>query len=450
MRTHGKVSCALLAQGIWAGMRVVSLPVKCNPRRTVMKPLYRRIAGLDVHRMLYVLTVLNELDDGTVTKHQRSFGGFQRDLRDLVAWLLELGVELGVMESTGIYWKNVYAALEQAGIPAHVVNARHVKNVPGRKTDISDSEWLAQLGRFGLVRPSFIPPKDLRELRLVSRYRQKLAQTLAGEKNRLHKLLDDAGIKLGAVVSDIDGVSARAMIEGLIEGKPIAQLPELAKGALRTKRDTLERALEGELSPRHRLVLQQIQGHIRYLEIELANLDTYLIDAMAPYADYWQLLQTLPGIDQISAAMILVEIGTDLTVFSDADHFASWAALCPGNHESAGKRKTGKTRKGNHAIRYLLCEAANAARRTHSALRDKYQSLVPRKGHKKAIIAVAHKMVRTIFIVFTRRKAYRDPGIDYQAIVVSKNAPRWIQALKKYGYWPKSASVQTPAPAPTH
>jgi transposase len=277
-----------------------------------MKPLYRRIAGLDVHRMLYVLTVLIELDDGTVTKHQRSFGGFQRDLRDLVAWLLELGVELGVMESTGIYWKNVYAALEQAGIPAHVVNARHVKNVPGRKTDISDSEWLAQLGRFGLVRPSFIPPKDLRELRLVSRYRQKLAQTLAGEKNRLHKLLDDAGIKLGAVVSDIDGVSARAMIEGLIEGKPIAQLPELAKGALRTKRDTLERALEGELSPRHRLVLQQIQGHIRYLEIEMANLDTYLIDAMAPYADYWQLLQTLPGIDQISAAMILVEIGTDL------------------------------------------------------------------------------------------------------------------------------------------
>jgi transposase len=277
-----------------------------------MKPLYRRIAGLDVHRMLYVLTVLSELDDGTVTKHQRSFGGFQRDLRDLVAWLLELGVELGVMESTGIYWKNVYAALEQAGIPAHVVNARHVKNVPGRKTDISDSEWLAQLGRFGLVRPSFIPPKDLRELRLVSRYRQKLAQTLAGEKNRLHKLLDDAGIKLGAVVSDIDGVSARAMIEGLIEGKPIAQLPELAKGALRTKRDTLERALEGELSPRHRLVLQQIQGHIRYLEIEMANLDTYLIDAMAPYADYWQLLQTLPGIDQISAAMILVEIGTDL------------------------------------------------------------------------------------------------------------------------------------------
>jgi transposase len=415
-----------------------------------MKSLYHCVAGLDVHRMLYVLTVLVEQADGTVAKHQHSFGGFKRDLRDLVTWLLELGVELVVMESTGIYWKSVYAALEKAGIPAHVVNARHVKNVPGRKTDIADSEWLAQLGRFGLVRPSFIPPKDLRELRLVSRYRQKLTQTLAAEKNRLHKVLDDAGIKLGAVVADINGVSAQAMIEGLIAGQPLAQLPELAKGVLRHKRDTLEQALEGELSPRHRLVLQQMQGHIHYLETELANLDSYLIDAMAPYADYWQLLQTLPGIDQVSAAMILVEIGTDLSVFGDADHFASWAALCPGNHESAGKRKTGKTRKGNHAIRYLLCEAANAARRTNSALRDKYQSLVPRKGHKKAIIAVAHQMTRTIFVLFTRREAYRDPGIDYQAIVVSKNAPRWIQALKKYGYWPKPTFGQTPAPAPAH
>lgn len=415
-----------------------------------MNPLYRCIAGLDVHRMLYVLTVLIEQDDGTVAKQQRSFGGFKRDRRALVAWLLELGVGRVVMESTGIYWKSIYAGLEQAGIPAMVVNARHVKNVPGRKTDVSDSEWLAQLGRFGLVKPSFIPPEDLQELRLVSRYRQKLAQTLAGEKNRLHKVLDDAGIKLGAVVSDIDGVSARAMIEGLIEGQPIEQLLDRAKGALRAKRDTLEPALEGELSSRHRFVLEQIHGHIRYLESELAKLDTQLIDAMAPYAEYWHLLQTLPGIDQLSAAMILVEIGTDLSAFGDAQQFASWAALCPGNHESAGKRKTGKTRKGNHAIRYLLCEAANAARRTHSTLRDKYQSLVPRKGHKKAIIAVAHQMIRTIYVLFTRREAYRDPGIDYQAIVVTKNAPRWIQALKKYGYWPKFASTQLPTPVLAH
>jgi transposase len=323
-----------------------------------MNPLYRKVAGLDVHRMVYVLTVLIELDDGTLEKHQRSFGGFKRDRRALVAWLLELGVGLVVMESTGIYWKSIYAALEQAGIPAMVVNAHHVKNVPGRKTDLSDSEWLAQLGRFGLVKPSFIPPQDLRELRLVSRYRQKLAQTLAGEKNRLHKILDDAGIKLGAVVSDIHGVSAEAMIEGLIAGTPVEQLPDLAKGTLRNKRELLKQSLDGELTPRHRFVLQHIQNHIHSLTAELASLDAYLIDAMAPYAPYWHLLQTLPGLDQISTAMILVEIGTDLSVFGDAAQFASWAGVCPGNHESAGKRKTGKTRKGNHAIRYLLGEAA--------------------------------------------------------------------------------------------
>jgi transposase len=415
-----------------------------------MNPLYRKVAGLDVHRMVYVLTVLIELDDGTLEKHQRSFGGFKRDRRALVAWLLELGVGLVVMESTGIYWKSIYAALEQAGIPAMVVNAHHVKNVPGRKTDLSDSEWLAQLGRFGLVKPSFIPPQDLRELRLVSRYRQKLAQTLAGEKNRLHKILDDAGIKLGAVVSDIHGVSAEAMIEGLIAGTPVEQLPDLAKGTLRNKRELLKQSLDGELTPRHRFVLQHIQNHIHSLTAELASLDAYLIDAMAPYAPYWHLLQTLPGLDQISTAMILVEIGTDLSVFGDAAQFASWAGVCPGNHESAGKRKTGKTRKGNHAIRYLLCEAANAARRTHSALRGNYQSLVARKGHRKAIIAVGHQMIRIIYFMFTRRQAYRDSGMDYQALVVNRNAPRWIQALKKYGYWPtpKVAEMSIPVPAP--
>ena len=240
------------------------------------------------------------------------------------------------------------------------------------------------------------------------------------------------------------------MIDGLAAGTPAGQLPDLARGALRAKRDLLEQALDGELSPRHQFVLQHIQNHIRSLEAELAELDRYLVDAMAPYAEHWHFLQTLPGIDQTSAAMVLVEIGTDLSAFGDASHFASWAALCPGNHESAGKRKTGKTRKGNHAVRYLLCEIANAARRTSSTFRSKYQSLVGRIGHKKAIIALAHQMIRTIYILFTRRQAYRDPGIDYQAMVVDRNAPRWIQALKKYGFWPKTEANPAAATAPAH
>jgi transposase len=401
-----------------------------------MEPIHKRVAGLDVHRMKHVATVLVEEEDGTVTKATRQFGGFKRDLRELGSWLNEHRVELVVMESTVIYWKSVYTHLETAGIPALVVNARHVKNVPGRKTDVADSEWLAQLARFGLMRGSFIPPKDLRELRLVSRYRRKLAGMLAGEKNRLHKLLDDAGIKLGGVVADIDGVSARRMVEGLIAGQSPGELATLGLGPLKDKCEALEASMEGELSPRHRLILQTAHRHIRYLEDELATLDRYLIEAMHPYAWAWQLLQTIPGIDQISAAMILIEISDDLTRFGTADRLASWAALCPGNHESAGKRTSGKTRHGNPIVRYLLCEIANAARRTKSVFRAKYDSLVLRRGHKKAIIALAHKLLGTIFFVLTRRQPYRDSGFDYEAASVAKNTPRWIRALKKFGYWP--------------
>jgi transposase len=189
-----------------------------------LSPLHRRVAGIDVHRMLHVVTVLIEEDDGTISKHQREFGGFKRDMKAMSAWLQELGVELVVMESTGIYWKSAHAHIERVGIPALVVNAHFIKYVPGRKTDMGDSEWLAVLARFGLVRGSFIPPKDLRELRLLSRYRRRVSQMLASETNRMHKVLEDGGIKLGAVVSDIKGVSAREMVAGLIEGKPLGEM----------------------------------------------------------------------------------------------------------------------------------------------------------------------------------------------------------------------------------
>jgi transposase len=399
--------------------------------------LQKVTAGIDVHRMIHAVTVLIEHDDGSVTKEQRQFGGFKRDKRAMVAWLVSLGVQCVVMESTGIYWKSAYAFLERAGIPTWVVNAYHVKHVPGRKTDMADSEWLAILGRFGLVRGSFIPPQDLRELRLVSRYRRKLASILAAEKNRLHKVLDDAGIVLGAVVSDIDGGSARRMIQGLIAGEEPMQLAGLGLGALRAKQADLALALDGDLSPRHRFVLQQLNAHIRFLEQQLAEIDRTLFEAMAPYAWAWRLLQTIPGIDQVAAALILIEIGDDLSHFGSADRLASWAALCPGNHESAGKRKSGKTRKGNAVIRSILCECANAARRTQSVFGAKYRGLVVRRGHKKAIVALAHKLIRTIFFVLTRRQPYRDSGFDYEAANVAKNAPRWIKALKRYGYWPQ-------------
>ena len=278
-----------------------------------LSPLHKVVAGIDVHRMLHVITVLVENEDGTLTKHQQSFGGFKRDMKAMVLWLLELEVERVVMESTGIYWKSAYSHLERAGIFAMVVNAHFIKHVPGRKTDMCDSEWLAVLARFGLVRGSFIPPKDLRELRLVSRYRRKLSTMLASETNRLHKTLDDAGIKLGAVVSDIKGVSAREMVAGLIAGK---------------------------------------------------------------------------------------------------------------------------TRKGNAIVRYILCECANAARNTKSSLAAKYRSLMARKSHKKAIVAIAHKLIRIIYFMLSRHEPYCDPRVDYEAMSAQKNAPRWIKALKKIGKFP--------------
>jgi transposase len=402
-----------------------------------LTPLHRRVAGIDVHRMQHVVTVLIEHPDGSISKLSRDFGGFRRDCIALAAWLRELGVELVVMESTGIYWKSLFAHLERTGIQAWVVNAHFVKHVPGRKTDMLDSEWLAVLARFGLVRASFIPPQDLRELRLVSRYRRRVSTTLSSEINRQHKLLDDAGIKLGGVVSDLHGVSARAMVKGLIEGCSPAELLAHARGALKRKLEPLLLSLDGELSTRHRFVLVQLQSHIEQLERELAALDAYLLAAMQPYAWAHRLLQTIPGIDQTAAALILIEIGDDMQRFGAARRLACWAALSPGNNESAGKRRSGRTGKGNHVIRAILCECANAARMSTSSLASRFKSWLVRKTYKKAIVALAHKMLRLIYAMLSKREPYRDPHIDYAALSAKKNAPRWIRQLKAIGALPK-------------
>lgn len=403
--------------------------------------VHKRVAGIDVHRMLHVVTVFIEHPDGRIEQTTHEYSGVQRQCRELTAWLVKLQIELVVMESTSIYWKPLYAYLERAGLTVWLVNAHFVKHVEGRKTDVGDSQWLAALARFGLLRASFIPPQDFRELRLLSRYRRKLIGMRASEINRLQKTLDDAGIKLGCVVSDIKGVSAQAMVAGLIEGKPIDHLLTLARGKLQLKRDDLEAALEGDLSERHLFALMLIQNHIAHLDQQIAQLDSYLLNAMTPYQWAHRLLQTIPGIDQIASAMILIEIGIDMTQFGSADRLASWAALCPGNRESAGKRKSGRTRKGNAIIRYLLCECANAARMTKSTLASKYKCLMVRKSHKKSIIAIAHKMIRLIYLMLTRKEAYHDPKVDYEAMSAKKNAPRWIKQLKLIGKWPTSPAT---------
>jgi transposase len=399
-----------------------------------LTPIYQRVVALDVHQAKLTVCALCENADGQAQVELREFGGFKRDRRALAEWVASFEPEVVVMESTGIYWKSPYAALEKVGIVALVVNAHHVKQVPGRKTDIADAQWLAILARSGLLKGGFVPPQKLRELRLVSRQMQKFTGILAGEKNRLHKVLTDGGIRLSAVVSDIHGASARAMIKGLLDGERPEQVLAYASKRLKASDEELRDALDGELSDTHRFVLGEILAHSEELEARIHGFQQHLLAALQPHQPLLQALQTIPGLDAIGAAMLLVEIGTDMEAFGTPEKLAAWAGVCPGNNESAGKRKAGRKRKGNPYVRRILCEAANAASRTRSALTEKFKALLIRRGRKRAIFALAHKILKIVFVLIHRGDYYRDATVDYEAISVGRNAPRWIRMLKKYGY----------------
>ena len=396
--------------------------------------LYKRVIGLDIHQAQITACALLEEPDGTMRIEQRQFGGFKRDRRELAHWVASLKPEEVVMESTGIYWKSPYAALEAVGIRAKVVNARHVKHVPGRKTDVGDAHWLATLARAGLLRGSFVPPAKLRELRLIARQRQKLVGQLAAEKNRLHKVLTDSGVRLGVVVSDLHGQSARAMVKALIAGQPPHAVLKLASRRLKAAREEILDALQGELTASHRFVLDELMRHIEEIEARIARFEARLLAELESEHNTLALLQTIPGVDLIGAAMLLVEIGTDMDAFGSAERLASWVGICPGNNESAGKRKSGRVRKGNPYVRRLLCEFAHAASRTTSVFKSKFQSLLVRRGYKRAIIAIGHKILRTLFFMLKRREHYRDSATDYEALSVQRNAPRWIKSLIKFGF----------------
>ena len=402
-------------------------------------PIHKRVIGLDVHQAQITACAIIEEGSGETRIERRQFGGFKRDRRELAAWAATLRPDEVVLESTGIYWKSPYAALEAAGIRATVVNARHVKQVPGRKTDIGDAQWLATLARAGLLRGSFVPPAKLRELRLIARQRQKLVGLLSSEKNRMHKVLTDAGVRLGVVVSDLHGQSARAMIKGILQGQAPNEVLALASRRLKASREVLHDALQGELTASHLFVLDELLRHIKELEARIARFDARLLHELASEHNALALLQTLPGVDTIGAAMLLVEIGSDMSVFGNPDRLASWVGICPGNNESAGKRKSGRVRKGNPYVRRLLCEFAHAASRTKSAFHAKFQSLIVRRGHKRAIVALAHKMLRTIFFMLKRGDYYRDSATNYEQLSVQRNASRWIKALTRFGFIPAAA-----------
>ncbi len=396
--------------------------------------IYRSVAALDVHQAKLTVCVLFETNTGEVVSQIREFGGFKRDRREMATWVSSFNPELVVMESTGIYWKSPYSALEKHDLKLAVVNAYHVKQVPGRKTDIADAQWLAILARSGLLRGGFVPPQHFREYRLISRQLQKLTGLASGEKCRLHKLLTDGGLRLSVVVSDLYGKSAKAMIQGILDGETPEQLLAHANPRLKASPDELRDALEGDLSESHRFVIRELMAHIDELEARILRFRQMLLAHLSSYQVILQNLQTIPGIDELSAAMLFVEIGDDMSAFGSPAKLASWAGVCPGQNESAGKRKSAKTRKGNPYLRRILCEAANAVSRTRCSLQDKFKGLMIRRGRKRAIFAIAHKLLKTVFLLIQRGDYYRDANTDYEALSVQRNAPRWIKKLVQYGY----------------
>ena len=397
--------------------------------------IHARAAGLDVHKMQITATVRLARPGVAAETHTRAFSALPGGLGELVRWLLEHRVSAAVMEATGVYWEVVFEALESAGLEPILVHAQHVKQLKGRKTDIADSVWLARICQFGLCRPSFVPPADFRALRKVSRQRHKVVRLRATLRTRIHQVLDGAGIRVGGILSDLLGVNGRRILDGLVAGQaPDAILAGLS-GHVRAHRDDLGDALSAPLRPDARFVLKDQLAAFENAEARIAEYDALIRDRLAPHQDQLDLLMTLPGIDQASACALLIELGPDIRVFPDARHCAAWAGLCPGNNESAGKRRHGKTRKGNPHLRTLLVECAHGAARTHHCQFQGYhKALTVRRGKKRATVATAHKLLRILYRMLTTGQPYRDPQTDYEALMVKRNAPRWIKMLEKYRY----------------
>jgi transposase len=354
-------------------------------------------------------------------------------LRD---WLEAHDVTHIAMESTGVYWKAIYYVLEER-FTCLLVNPAHVKRGPGRKTDIQDCVWIAQLLEHGLLRGSFVPPAPIRELRDLTRYRKALIQDRTREANRLHKLLEDAGIKLASVATDILGVSGRAMLEALVRGTTDPDvLAELARGKLRSKLAALRQALTGRFRPHHAFLASQLLAHLDYVDEAIAGLSQRIEEVIAPFADELARLDTIHGVARRTAEVLIAELGVDMTHFPSDRHLASWAGLCPGNNESAGKHKSGKTRRGNRWLRAALTEAALAAIRTpNSAFTARYRRIMRHRGHKKAVLAVAHAMLVTAYHLLARRTTYQELGANYfDRRHAERVARRAVALLEQQGY----------------
>lgn len=401
-----------------------------------MEVLHQHCAGLDVHKKTVAACVLHSETDGRTRKETRTFGTMLADLEKLRDWLVQEGCDCAAMEATGVYWRPVYNVLE-GHLALQVVNAEHVKAVPGRKTDVKDAEWLADLVRYGLLRSSFIPERPQRELRDLTRLRAGLVNDRSRAVSRLQKSLEGANIKLASVLSDVTGVSGQRILDALLQGEDDPEvLVDLCHGKLRPKFEALKRALTGRLSGTLRFVVEQELGQIRDLDDRIAACDEQVAREMSPFEPELARVDGIPGFARRGAQNLLAETGTDLSRWPTAAHFTSWAGGCPGNKASGGKRQHARVRKGNPWLKRCVTEAALAASRTkRSYLGARYQQLKARRGHKRAIVALAHELLIIVYYLLTRGRDYQDLGTGYIEERDRQHAERRAtRQLERLGY----------------
>lgn len=401
-----------------------------------MEAIIQRCCGLDIHQATVVACLLVGKPHQKPRKEVRTFRTVTRELFAMRDWLIAEGCTHVAMESTGVYWKPVYVVLEGA-LELVVGNAHHIKNVPGRKTDVKDCEWIADLLRHGLIRRSFVPPEPIRELRDLLRYRRKLVESSASERNRLQGVLETANIKLASVASDVFGVSGMRMLDALIDGNSTPQqMAQLAKGPLRKKLQELELALEGSVREHHRFLLAMQIRRLKMVEEELELLDKRIEEKLEPYRVQHTLLMTIPGVDWIVAAGLIAELGVDMTVFKSPSHLAAWAGVAPGNNESAGKKKNGKARRGNVHLKTALVGAAVCASRAKGTyLKDKYFRLKARRGALRAAVAIGHKILIAAYHVLSKAVPYNELGETYlDQRHQGRTADHLVRRLERLGF----------------
>ena len=403
--------------------------------RLVMEVVYRCCCGIDVHKKVIIACLVNGGE-----QELREFGTTTSEIKTLANWLTESGCEMIAMESTGVFWKPLYNLFELMDLDAMIVNAAHMKALPGRKTDVKDAEWIADLLRHGLLKASYIPNREQRELREITRYRKSLTEERCREVNRLQKILESANIKLDSVVKDITGKSARKLLQRIIDDDipDSDEVSKLVHGRMRPKLDQIVASIEGITTPLQRKLLAQIIDHIDDLNRRIGELDKLVQEYMAEYEAAIEAIDEIPGIARRSAEVILAEIGLDMGRFPSAAHLCSWAGVCPGNYQSAGRRKHGKTTKGNKALKTILTQCAKSAKTVKSSyFFAQYQRISARRGKNRATLAVAHSMLIAIYHILKNKTAFHDLGSDYyDSFNRDRKINSYLKRLKALGWEP--------------